>query len=49
MLIQKNGDGFLAIEKNIQGAFAEGDTKEEAEKELGYMIEMIKRYKVSKK
>ena len=28
--IEKNGDGFLASIPNVQGAFAEGDTIEDA-------------------
>jgi predicted RNase H-like HicB family nuclease len=28
--VEKNGDGFLAILPGVQGAFAEGDTIEEA-------------------
>ncbi len=30
VVIEKNDDGFLAIVPGIQGAFAEGDTVEEA-------------------
>ncbi|MBC8186311.1 hypothetical protein H8E88_34950 [candidate division KSB1 bacterium] len=30
VVIEKNGDGFLAKVPGIQGAFAEGDTVEEA-------------------
>ena len=30
IVLEKNGDGFLAMAPGIQGAFAEGDTVEEA-------------------
>jgi len=48
IVIRKNGDGFLAIEKSIQGAFAEGNTEKEAEEELGHVIKMIEEYKASR-
>ena len=43
--IEKNGDGFLASLPNVQGAFAEGDTIEEALFNCVDVVKMIFEYR----
>ncbi len=43
--IEKNGDGFLAVIPGIQGAFAEGDTIEEALFNCIDVLKMILAYR----
>ncbi len=44
-VIERNGDGYLARAPNIQGAYAEGDTIEEAIFNCADVMEMISAYR----
>lgn len=43
--VEKNGDGYLAILPGIQGAFAEGDTIEEALFNCVDVVKLIMQYR----
>ena len=43
--VEKNGDGFLAVIPGIQGAFAEGDTIDEALFNCIDVMKMIMEYR----
>lgn len=47
--VEKNGDGFLARVPGVQGAFAEGDTVEEAVFNCIDVTKMIFEYKKERK
>lgn len=47
--VEKNGDGYLARVPGIQGAFAEGDTVEEAVFNCIDVVKMIFEYRKSRK
>jgi predicted RNase H-like HicB family nuclease len=44
-VIERNGDGYLASVPSIQGAFAEGDTIEEAIFNCADVLEMISAFR----
>ena len=48
LLIETNDDGFLARSPNIQGAFAEGDTIEEAIFNCIDVVKMIAAYRAER-
>jgi predicted RNase H-like HicB family nuclease len=45
LVVERNGDGYLASVPSIQGAFAEGDTIEEAIFNCADVLEMISVYR----
>lgn len=45
MIVEKNDDGFLATIPDLQGAFAEGDTMEEAVFNCVDIVKLIAAYR----
>ena len=48
MIIEPNDDGFLASSPNVQGAFAEGDTIEEAIFNCVDVLKLIAAYRAER-